>query len=151
MKPRFRLTSSTDFKRVRRFGKSYAHPLLVLVVHPNELAVTRFGIAAGRSLGGAVNRNRAKRRIRAALSPFLEEVSPGWDIILIARQPLLVAPFQELQIVLTGRDADSSFIEFFPIGNSTGGVVEVSNRKEKVYFVHVNRITGKVEVKQGES
>ena len=58
---------------------------------------------------------------------------------------------QELQIVLTGRDADSSFIEFFPIGNSTGGVVEVSNRKEKVYFVHVNRITGKVEVKQGES
>jgi general secretion pathway protein H len=58
---------------------------------------------------------------------------------------------EELQIAFSGRDADSSFIEFYPIGNSTGGVVEVSNRKEQVYFVHVNRITGKVEVKQGES
>jgi type II secretion system protein H len=58
---------------------------------------------------------------------------------------------EELQIALAGRDAASSFIEFYPIGNSTGGVVEVRNRKEKIYFVHVNRITGKVEVKQGES
>ncbi len=57
----------------------------------------------------------------------------------------------DLQIVLSGKDAVASFIEFFPIGNSTGGVVEVSNQKEKVYFVTVNRITGKVEVQQGES
>jgi general secretion pathway protein H len=58
---------------------------------------------------------------------------------------------EELQIVLTGKDPDSSFIEFFPIGNSTGGVVELSRQKEKVYFVTVNRITGKVAVEQGES
>jgi len=58
---------------------------------------------------------------------------------------------EELQIALTGRDAESSFIEFFPIGNSTGGIVEVSNQKEKTYSVTVNRITGKVEVEQGES
>lgn len=58
---------------------------------------------------------------------------------------------EELQIALTGRDAESSFIEFFPIGNSTGGIVEVRNQKEKTYSVTVNRITGKVEVEQGES
>jgi type II secretion system protein H len=58
---------------------------------------------------------------------------------------------EELQIALAGRDAESSFIEFFPIGNSTGGVIEVSNQKEKTYSVTVNRITGKVAVEQGES
>jgi len=57
----------------------------------------------------------------------------------------------ELQIVMSGKDADSSFIEFYPIGNSTGGVIEVSGQKEQVYSVLVNRITGKVEVLQGES
>ena len=57
----------------------------------------------------------------------------------------------ELQIAMSGRDADSSFIEFYPIGNSTGGVIEVTGRKEQVYSVLVNRITGKVEVVQGES
>lgn len=58
---------------------------------------------------------------------------------------------EELQIALTGKDPESSFIEFFPIGNSTGGRVELSNQKEKFYFVTVNRITGKVAVEQGES
>ncbi|MBI5097648.1 MAG: GspH/FimT family pseudopilin [Nitrospirae bacterium] len=58
---------------------------------------------------------------------------------------------EELQITLTGRDPEASFIEFFPIGNSTGGRVELSNQKEKFYFVTVNRITGKVAVEQGES
>jgi ribonuclease P protein component len=96
VKPRFRLTSSNDFKRVRRFGKSYAHPLVVLVALPNELAVTRFGVAAGRSLGGAVKRNRAKRRLRAAVQPLLDQTITGWDVILIARQPLLEAPFQDI-------------------------------------------------------
>ena len=58
---------------------------------------------------------------------------------------------EELQIALTGRDDESASIEFFPIGNSTGGIVEMKNQKEKTYSVTVNRITGKVEVEQGES
>ena len=96
MKPRFRLTSSTDFKRVRRFGKSYAHPLVVLVAHPSGLESIRVGITTGRSLGSAVKRNRAKRRLRAAIGPFLENILPGWDLILIARQPILEAEFSEI-------------------------------------------------------
>jgi ribonuclease P protein component len=100
VKPRFRLNSSTDFTRVRRFGKSYAHPLLVLVAHPNDLEHARFGVTAGQSLGNAVKRNRAKRRLRAAIQPNLEHIVPGWDIVLIARQPVLAAAFQEIQAAL---------------------------------------------------
>lgn len=100
MKRKFRLTRSTDYKRVRRFGKSYAHPLLVLVALPNETGSTHFAVSAGRSVGNAVQRNRAKRLVRAALHPLVPDIQPGWDIILIARQPLAAASFAFAQSTL---------------------------------------------------
>jgi ribonuclease P protein component len=123
VKSRFCLTSSTDFKRVRRFGKSYAHPLVVLVVHSNQLEVTRFGVTAGRSLGGAVQRNRAKRRLRTAQQVYLGKLPNGWDLIWIAREPLLRAPFTEVQTAMAGllKRAgllDKSYVFAFP--SSTG-------------------------------
>jgi ribonuclease P protein component len=61
----------------------------VLIALQNEEDRTRIGVAAGRTLGNAVNRNRAKRVLRAGIRPFLGNISPGWDILLIARKPLL--------------------------------------------------------------
>jgi ribonuclease P protein component len=101
VKRKFRLTRSTDFKRVRRFGKSHAHPLIVLVALPNENEPTRFGIAAGRTVGGAVQRNRAKRMVREALRPLISQVQPGWDILLLCRQPILAAMLPDIQAALT--------------------------------------------------
>lgn len=97
MKRRFRLTSPTEFKRVRRDGKSFAHPLIVLIVMPNMDQSLHIGVAAGRTLGSAVQRNRAKRILRAALQPVLSEMTPGWDAILIARRPLLNADWVDVQ------------------------------------------------------
>ena len=97
MKRKFRLRSSIDFKRVRRLGKSYAHPLLVLIKHPNEHGNSRFGVSAGRSVGNAVQRNRAKRRIREIIRHRIPGIQPGWDVILLARQPLTNANYAELQ------------------------------------------------------
>ena len=64
MNRRYRLTNSSDFQRVRRTGTSFAHPLAVLIVSPGNVAETRFGFTAARSLGNAVRRNRAKRLLR---------------------------------------------------------------------------------------
>jgi ribonuclease P protein component len=97
---KFRLSRSTDFQRVRRFGKSYAHPLLVLVKLPNELDTSRFGVAAGRSVGSAVRRNRAKRLLREALRASLASIQNGWDLVVIARRPMADATFQEIQSAL---------------------------------------------------
>jgi ribonuclease P protein component len=99
---KFRLTRSTDFKRVRRTGKSYAHPFIVLVVKANEASKTRIGVTASRSVGGAVKRNRAKRLMREAMRPLLPDLLPGWDMILIARPPLLAASLQELRQAIEG-------------------------------------------------
>jgi ribonuclease P protein component len=97
MEQRYRLRRSTDFKRVRRNGDSYAHPLVVLVACPNQLESSRFGVTTSHAFRKATERNRAKRRLRHALHPFLDEVPPGWDIVLIARKPILSAPWPDLQ------------------------------------------------------
>ena len=47
MKRCFRLTRSNDFKRVRRSGKSYAHPLVVLYVMKSDPVGVRVGVSAG--------------------------------------------------------------------------------------------------------
>jgi len=96
VKRKFRLTRSTDFQRVRRLGKSYAHPLIVLIALPNETDRFRCGIAASRSIGNAVHRNRTKRQIRAALHPLLETIQPGWDMLLLARRPIVGATTRQI-------------------------------------------------------
>lgn len=97
MESRYRLRGPHDFKRVRRTGRSYAHPLVVLVASPNGLAFTRLGVAAGKTVGDAVDRNRAKRRMRAALRLVLPAISPGWDLIWIARPALVLAEWKRVQ------------------------------------------------------
>ncbi|HLA06376.1 MAG TPA: ribonuclease P protein component [Anaerolineales bacterium] len=88
MQKKFRLTRSEDFKRVRRSGRSYAHPLIVLVVQKNELEHLRVGIAAGHMTGSAVHRNRAKRLLREAMRTLLPNIASHADLILIARSGL---------------------------------------------------------------
>lgn len=102
MRRNLRLTSETDFKRVRRNGRSYAHPLAVLIANPNELDSTRFGVMAGKTLGGAVKRNRAKRRLREALRQMAPELKCGWDIVIIARKGLNESDWEGLRSALEG-------------------------------------------------
>lgn len=86
---------------MRREGRTWSHPLVVLMASPNGGAETRFGIAASKTLGGAVVRNRAKRRLRAFLQNVEAQIVPGWDIVLIAREPLVKAGWTELTEALT--------------------------------------------------
>jgi len=99
---RFRLRKNSDFQRVRREGKAYAHPLVVLIVAPNGLSRVRVGVAAGRSVGNAVQRNRAKRRLREIMRPLLPLLPPGYDLMLIARKPMAAAPFAAIRRAVVG-------------------------------------------------
>ena len=53
--------------------------------------MTRFGMATGRRLGNAVVRNRVRRRIRASLRALLPEIRPGYDVLIVARPPIIEA------------------------------------------------------------
>jgi ribonuclease P protein component len=98
-----RLRSATDFERVRRDGRSFAHPLIVLVAcrQPAEAsAASRLGFAAGRGVGSAVKRNRAKRRLRAAVRAQAHAIPAGWDLLWIARAPCVTCEFTQLKDVI---------------------------------------------------
>jgi ribonuclease P protein component len=86
--------------RVRRSGKSYADPFLVLIIKAGKDPYSRFAVTAGRSVGNAVQRNRAKRLLRAALQEVITHVPSGYQGILIARKPILEAKFQEISLAL---------------------------------------------------
>jgi len=100
MQRKFRLTRSTDFKRVRRFGKSYAHPLIVLIFQPSDQPHLRVGVTAGKTVGQAVRRNRAKRLLRAAMQSLVPDLAPGSDILLVARQPLTQSTLEQTRAAL---------------------------------------------------
>ena len=97
MQRRFRLTRSEDFQRVRRSGKSYAHPLVVLVALKRETAHTRVGVTAGKTTGTAVRRNRAKRLLREAVRPMLGALPAHWEMILIARPAMAAATIEQVR------------------------------------------------------
>ena len=95
MQRKFRLTRSEDFKRVRRSGKSYAHPLVVLIVQSNNQPRVKVGVAAGRTVGTAVYRTRAKRLLREAMRTLIPNIASGLDLILIARPGLVSATLED--------------------------------------------------------
>jgi ribonuclease P protein component len=97
----FRLTRSTDFKRVRRSGKSYAHPLVVLYALKSDEPGVRVGVTAGLAVGNAVKRNRAKRLLRAAMNDLLPQTVPGSDLMLIARSALPESNVQKTREALS--------------------------------------------------
>ena len=100
MQRSFRLTRSEDFKRVRRDGKSYAHPLVVLIVQNNDQPRVRVGVAAGKAIGTAVYRNRAKRLLREVMRSLIPNIASGSDLILIARPALVSATIEDTQRAL---------------------------------------------------
>lgn len=101
MKHKFRLTRSTDFQRVRRIGKTYAHPLVVFTIAPNQMDQVRIGVVAGRSVGNAVKRNRMKRRLRSSIDMHLENLNGSWDMVFLARKPMDQASFEEIRAAIT--------------------------------------------------
>ncbi len=101
MERRTRLRQSRDVERVYDEGSSWSDPLLVLVVRPSEHDHSRVGVTASRSVGNAVQRNRAKRLLReAARRLYPEFESAGWDIMLIARPDLVTATKADVEEAL---------------------------------------------------
>lgn len=98
MQRKHRLRSNADFGRVRQQGRTLAHPLLILSYAPNNSEYSRFGFVVGGRLGKAATRNRIKRRMREAVRTRLQkqEIARGWDIVFIARHPIVTASYQQV-------------------------------------------------------
>ena len=99
-----RLKRRPEFLRVAASGLKAAAPGLVLqALRRGQGTGIRVGFTATRRVGGAVQRNRAKRRLRAAAADVLPgAAAPGCDYVLIARRATLDRPYAALVRDLTG-------------------------------------------------
>lgn len=101
MKRAYRLRRPDQFQRVRREGRSWSSPSLTLNAAPNRRRVSRSGFVVGKRLGKAVDRNRARRRIREAVRLNYDQIAPGWDLVFIARSPTLITvEFVQIQVTV---------------------------------------------------
>ena len=79
------ITDNCDFRRAYARGKVFTNPALVTYVRKNRAGICRVGITASKKIGGAVERNRARRVIRAACLALPETVTGHYDIVFVAR------------------------------------------------------------------
>jgi ribonuclease P protein component len=96
MQRAFRLRRSSEIQRVRSNRRSWAHPLLILYVAPNELGHPRLGVSVSRRIGKAVVRNRVRRRIREAIRLQTANLA-GFDLLFIARPAVAAADWSALR------------------------------------------------------
>ena len=81
-----KLNMNKDFRRLYGRGHSQAHPLLVTYVMRTKRKVVRYGITVSKKIGCAVERNRARRVIEAAMHECMKEIDCGGvDIVFVAR------------------------------------------------------------------
>ena len=98
-----RLRARHEFTAVQARGRRVSTRHLVLLGSPNTLGRDRLGVIASRRLGGAVLRNRAKRRLREAFRHRDLETNPAihvrsFDLVAIPRREVASLPFEVLQV-----------------------------------------------------
>ena len=71
--------------------------LFIVFFTKNEQAYSRFGIVTSKKIGNAVIRNRAKRQIRAIIRKNLQNIKPGYNMIIIARFNIKESPFDLIE------------------------------------------------------
>ena len=76
---------NSEFGRVYARGKSYVNPALVMYVLKTRGRNTRVGLTATKKIGHAVQRNRARRVMKAAIDEHLDYNIGGYDLIFVAR------------------------------------------------------------------
>lgn len=101
-----RLKKRADFLRVAALKRKWAAPGLILQAAPGEMSkdaadltteVVRVGFTVSKKVGNSVERNRARRRLKAAVDEvFPVSAAPGLDLVVIGRKESLIRPYSLL-------------------------------------------------------
>ncbi len=93
-----RLLRHADFERVYQQGRRHfsAH-MTVFYLRRQDGKQARVGYTVSRALGGAVDRNRMKRRLREAVRLSWSQMNGPFDIVINPKKSLLHAEFEELK------------------------------------------------------
>ncbi|HET9838453.1 MAG TPA: ribonuclease P protein component [Candidatus Angelobacter sp.] len=92
-----RLLKHADFQTVYQQGRKHFSGNMVAFYHQSgRSGGARVGLTVGKVLGGAVERNRIRRRMRAAVGRHLAELLKPLDLVLHPRKSVLTMDFAQL-------------------------------------------------------
>jgi ribonuclease P protein component len=91
-----RLLKHSDFERVYRQGRRHFSPHMTVFFLRRAGEDARVGLTVGRVLGGAVDRNRIKRRLREAVRLRRAALSDGVDVVINPKKSALTVEFSSL-------------------------------------------------------
>ena len=80
------LKENRDFRRLYKKSTSLVSPALVVYLKETHAGFSRLGITAGKKIGSAVLRNRAKRVVREAYRELLPKFNKNVDMVIVARK-----------------------------------------------------------------
>ena len=93
----YRLRRNADFRRVYRQSKSISCKYLVLYPKRVKEDRLRVGFSISKKIGKANVRNRLKRRLSEIIRLNLAHLQPGYDLIFVARGPIVGLDYRELE------------------------------------------------------
>ena len=100
----WRLRPKGEFEQVRQNGRSWSHPLLVIIARvrtATSIARPRVATTAGKRLGSAVVRNRLRRKMREAVRQVYAYLPAQIDLIVMARAPMIDADVSSIAAALS--------------------------------------------------
>ena len=80
------LKLNKDFRRLYARGAHKADKHIVVYALKNKQGLNRLGLTASKSVGNAVERNRARRLMRESYRLLYDDIKKGIDIIIVARK-----------------------------------------------------------------
>ena len=101
--PERRIRKAHEFAAVLGKGRKRRCPHFTLhILSTSSGGCARLGVIASRRVGGAVERNRAKRLLREAFRRCGSRLSPGTDVVAVARSSIAKARLEDVERALRG-------------------------------------------------
>lgn len=91
------LRKNYEFKIVYNRGKSFANKHLVLYIRPNGLKINRLGISVSKKVGKSVVRSRVTRLIRESYRLNEDNITKGYDLVILARNMANEIDFRQME------------------------------------------------------
>ncbi len=91
------IKKNKDFKKVYKYGKSYADKNLVFFILKNNVKKTRIGITTAKKINKAVVRNKIRRRLKEIVRKNLDSIKSDYDVVVMCRVRSMESTYKDLE------------------------------------------------------